>query len=63
MLLSCPWLKDVKVSHDWGNNTITIQRACIIRTIPIINKIGAPTKCPKVLICYDFHFRLFDKKK
>jgi hypothetical protein len=25
MLLGCPWLKDAKVSHDWGTNTITIQ--------------------------------------
>jgi hypothetical protein len=24
ILLGNPWLKDVKVSHDWGNNTITI---------------------------------------
>jgi hypothetical protein len=24
MLLGCPWLRDAKVSHDWGNNTNTI---------------------------------------
>jgi hypothetical protein len=24
MLLSHPWLKDAKLFHDWGNNTITI---------------------------------------
>jgi hypothetical protein len=24
ILLGHPWLKNVKVSHDWGNNTITI---------------------------------------
>jgi len=24
MLLSCPWLRDVKVFHDWGNNIITM---------------------------------------
>jgi hypothetical protein len=24
ILLGHPWLKDVKVSHNWGNNTITI---------------------------------------
>jgi len=24
MLLRCPWLKDVKVSHDWGTNIVTI---------------------------------------
>jgi hypothetical protein len=25
MLLSRPWLRDAKATHDWGNNTITIQ--------------------------------------
>jgi hypothetical protein len=25
MLLGRPWLKDAKVAHDWGSNTITIQ--------------------------------------
>ncbi len=25
MLLRRTWLRDAKVSHDWGNNTITIQ--------------------------------------
>ncbi len=24
MLLGSPWLKDPKVTHDWGNNTVTI---------------------------------------
>jgi len=24
MLLRCPWLRDAKVSHDWGTNIITI---------------------------------------
>jgi hypothetical protein len=33
VLLSRPWLKDVKVFHDWGNNTIIIQGIGIIRTI------------------------------
>jgi hypothetical protein len=26
-------------------------------------KLGAPTKCPKVLVCYDFHFGIFDEEK
>jgi len=25
MLLGKPWLRDAKVAHDWGSNTITIQ--------------------------------------
>jgi hypothetical protein len=48
MLLGHPWLKDVKVSHDWGNNIIVIQRANTVRTISIIKKLEAPTKHPKV---------------
>jgi hypothetical protein len=24
VLLGCPWLKDDKMFHDWGNNIITI---------------------------------------
>ncbi len=41
--------------HNWGNNIITIQGASAVKTILIIKKLGAPTKPPKVLICYDFH--------
>jgi hypothetical protein len=32
-MLGRPWLKDVKVAHDWGSNIITIQGNGIIRTI------------------------------
>jgi hypothetical protein len=49
--------------HDWGNNIITIEKADIIWTIPITKKLGAPTKCPKVLVCYDFHYGIYDKEK
>jgi hypothetical protein len=31
ILLGRPWLRDAKVSHDWGNNTITIQGIGTIR--------------------------------
>jgi hypothetical protein len=34
MLLSHLRLKDAKVSHDWGNNTITIQGMGTFKTIP-----------------------------
>jgi len=63
MLLRCPWLKDAKVSHNWGNNTITIQGMGTIRTIPITKKLGAPTKRPKVLVCYNFHSKISNKEK
>jgi hypothetical protein len=63
MLLGRPWLKDAKVFRDWGNNIITIQRAGIIKTIPITKNLGAPTKHLKILICYDFHFGIFDEEE
>jgi hypothetical protein len=62
MLLGCPWLKDVKVFHNLGNNDI-IQGIDTIKSIPITKKLGAPTKCLKVLVCYDFHFGIFTKKR
>jgi len=63
MLLGHPWLRDAKVFHDWGNNTIIIQITNIVRTIPIIRKLGAPTKHLKVLICYDSHFKISDEEE
>jgi hypothetical protein len=63
MLLGCPWLRDAKVSHDWGTNTNTIQGTSIIKTTPITKKLGVQTKRPKVLICYDFHSKILDEKE
>jgi hypothetical protein len=63
MFLGCPWLRDVKVFHDWGNNTITIQGVNIVKTIPVTKKLGAPTKRLEILVCYDFHFGIFDEEK
>jgi hypothetical protein len=63
MLLGYPWLRNVKVLLHWGNNIITIQGTCIIRTILVTKKLGSPTKRPKVLVCYDFHFGIFDEEK
>ncbi len=63
MLLGCPWLKDAKVSYDGGTNIITIQGTTMVQTIPIAKKLGAQTKRPKVLVCYDFHSRILDEKE
>jgi len=52
-MLFNPWLRDAKVSHDWGNNIITIQGTIIVKIIPITKKLGAPTKCLVMLVCYD----------
>jgi hypothetical protein len=63
MLLGHPWLRDAKVSHDWGTNIATIQGTDTIRSIPITNKLGIQTKRPKILICYDFHFGISNDEK
>ncbi len=41
MLLGCPWFRNAKIYHNWGNNIITIQGTNTIITIPIIKKLGA----------------------
>jgi hypothetical protein len=41
MLLARPWLRDAKVTHDWGNNVITVQGNGIIRIILVNRKFGA----------------------
>ncbi len=51
---SIPWL---------GTNTITIHGPTTVKTIPITKKLGAQTKRPKVLVCYDFHSRILDEKE
>jgi hypothetical protein len=33
MFLGCPWLRNAKVFHNWGNETISIRGTSIIRTM------------------------------
>jgi hypothetical protein len=40
MLLITPWLKDAKVTHDWGNNVIIVQGKGIVKTISVNKKLG-----------------------
>ncbi len=58
MLLGKVWLRNAKVTHDWGNNVITIQGNGIVRTILVNRKLGIKTKRPQVLVCYDLLQRL-----
>ncbi len=48
---------------DWGNNTIIIQGTNKVKTIHVTKKLGAPTKCPKMLVGYDFHFGISNEEK
>ncbi len=63
MLLKCPWLRNAKVSHNWGTNIVTIQGTSTVRTIHVTKKLGVQTKRPKVLRCYDFHSGISNEKK
>ncbi len=35
----------------------------IVKTIPITKKLGIPIKHLEVLVCYDFHSRIYDEEK
>ncbi len=63
MLLRHHWLKDAKVSHDWGTNIVIIDKTNLVKTILIIKKLGVQTKRPKVLMCYDFHYGISNEKE
>jgi len=54
MLLGRPWLRDVKMAHDWGSNIITIQRNGTIIIIIVTKHLGGEVKRPKMLLCYDY---------
>jgi hypothetical protein len=49
MLLGRPWLRDAKVVHDWGSNTITIQGGGTVRIITITKHLGG-----EGLLRYDY---------
>ncbi len=53
MLLVQPWLHNARITHDWGNNLITIEGNGTMRTIAITKHLDNNTKCPVVLLCYD----------
>jgi hypothetical protein len=53
MLLGRPWLRDAKVTHDWGNNVFIVQSNGVIIIILVNKKLGANTKRPQILVCYD----------
>jgi hypothetical protein len=63
MLLGRPWLKDVKVTHDWGNNAINVQGNGTIIIISVNKKQGVETKRPQVLVCYDLLEGLIDEEE
>jgi hypothetical protein len=63
LLLGRPWLRDAKVTHDWGTNVIIIQGNGTVRTISVNRKLGAKTKRPQILMCYDLMEGLIDEEE
>jgi hypothetical protein len=63
MLLERPWLRDVKMAHDWGNNTITIQQNGTVKTITITKHLGGEVRRPKMLLCYDYQNGITNEEK
>jgi hypothetical protein len=63
MLLGRPWLHNAHVTHDWGNNIITIEGNGTMQTISITKHLDSNTKRPEVLLCYDLMKSVMDKKE
>ncbi len=63
MLFGRPWLRDVKVAHDWGNNIVTIQRNGTVKTITITKHLGGEARIPKMLLCYNYQNGITNEEK
>jgi hypothetical protein len=63
-LLNCnPWLTDVKVAHDWGSNTDTIQGNGTIKIFTISKHLGGEARRPKLLFCYSYQNGITDEEE
>jgi hypothetical protein len=56
-------LQDVKVSHDWGKNLVTIQGNGIVLMITMTKHMGNDIKRLEVLVCYNFQHGIIDDEK
>ncbi len=63
ILLGRPWLREVKVAHDWGSNTVTIQGDGTVWTIIITKHLGSEIRRPKVLLCYNYQNGIIDEEE
>ncbi len=63
MLSGRLWLKDVKVAHDWGIYTITIQGTGAVKTITITKHLESEIRRPKMLLCYNYHNGITNEEK
>ncbi len=63
LLLGHPWLRNVKISHNYETNIVTIQGIGVVRIVPITKKLSIQTKWPEVLVYYDFHSKISDDEE
>ncbi len=63
MLLGRPCGYEMPKLHDWGNNLISIEGNGTIRTIAVTKHLDNNTKCPEVLLFYDFVNEVTYEKK
>jgi hypothetical protein len=63
MLLGRPWLQDVNVMHNWGNNFISIEGNGTICTIAITKHLDNNIKRQELLLCYDFVNGVIDEEE
>jgi hypothetical protein len=63
ILLRRPWLRNAKVTRDWGHNVITIEGNGKIETILINGKLVAKTRRPQVFVCYHLMEGLVDEEE
>jgi hypothetical protein len=63
MLLRRPWLKDAAITHDWGNNTMTMHGNGMVKTIVVIKHLGGEVKHPKMFLCYNYHNGIIDEEE
>jgi hypothetical protein len=63
MFLGQPWLHNACVTHDWGNNLITIEGNGMVRTIVMTKHLDTNTKCFEVLLFYILTEGVTNKEK
>jgi hypothetical protein len=63
MLFRKPWLRDVKVAHDWGSNIVTIQGDRIVKTITVTKHLGGEVRKLEMLLCYNYQNGITDEEE
>ncbi len=62
MLLGKSWFKDARVTHDQGNNIVTIQGNGMVQK-KVTKHLGAEVKRPKMLLCCAYQNGITDMEE